>query len=46
MSLTLGELLLECGLKIVRQEKKIKQLKAKVASLEASQQQPRRESKP
>lgn len=34
MALTIGELLLESGLKMVRQEAKIKKLKAKVALLE------------
>lgn len=33
MALTIGELLLECGLKMVRQEAKIKKLKSKVATL-------------
>jgi uncharacterized coiled-coil protein SlyX len=43
--MSLGELLLESGLKMVRQQKKIKKLKAKVALLEerlrqSQQQQP------
>lgn len=42
MPLTIGELLLECGLKMVKQEQKIKKLKSKVARLKRklqSQQQ-------